>query len=258
MTDILVSDFILVLLIFVRILAAFTAAPIFGHSAIPSLSKIFIAFVIAYIVFMSVDTTNVLIEFNIWWISINVIKEVIVGVITGFCLNLVFYGINFAGSIISYEVGLAMANVMNPMDETSGNVLGEIIYFLALMVFFLINGHHYVIQGLAYTFKVVPLGSVPIKESVVDLMIKYSGAIFVIAIKISAPILVSYFLIHIGEGILSRVIPQMQVFFVTQPLKIGLGFFLLMIVTPVYVYTIKSLLQDFEAKMFTLIRAMGS
>jgi flagellar biosynthetic protein FliR len=77
-------------------------------------------------------------------------------------------------------------------------------------------------------------------------------------VKIAAPIMVSFFLIHIGEGIIARVIPQMQVFFVTQPLKIGLGFALLAGITPIYVYVIKNLLQDYENSLFNLIKAMGS
>ena len=63
---------------------------------------------------------------------------------------------------------------------------------------------------------------------------------------------------YIAEGIIARVIPNMQVFFVTQPLKIGLGFALLISVTPVYVYVIKNLLKDYEDNLFQLIKAMGS
>ena len=74
---------------------------------------------------------------------------------------------------------------------------------------------------------------------------------------LSKSILVSFFLIHIAEGILARMIPQMQVFFVTQPLKIGIGLVLLATLVPVYFYVIKNLLQDFENKLYTLVRTMG-
>jgi flagellar biosynthetic protein FliR len=85
---------------------------------------------------------------------------------------------------------------------------------------------------------------------------KYAVSVFVIAIKIAAPVLVSFFLIHIAEGIVARVIPQMQVFFVTQPLKIGLGFAMLAMVIPTYVYVIKSLLRSYEESLYQLIKAM--
>jgi len=256
-TDILITSFIIVLLIFVRILSAFIAAPVYGHSSIPSVAKIFISFVIAYIIFSAVDTSSIIIEFNVWWFLINILKEVVTGLIIGFSLNLIFYGFNFAGTFIGFDMGLAMAQVLNPVEETTGNVIGQIIYFLALMIFFMIDGHHYLIRALTYSFTIVPLGSYSLTGEVYELLVKYSFAVFVIAVKISAPILVSFFLVHIAEGILAKVIPQMQVFFVTQPLKIGIGFILLIMVIPIYFYVIKNLLGQFEYKLYTLVRAMG-
>ena len=69
--------------------------------------------------------------------------------------------------------------------------------------------------------------------------------------------MVSFFLVHIGEGILARLIPQMQVFFVTQPIKIGLGLVLLAAAVPTYVYVIRNLLQDYEGRLSSIIQAMG-
>jgi len=152
---------------------------------------------------------------------------------------------------------LAMAQVMNPVEETNGNVIGEVIYFLALMIFFIINGHQYVIRALAFSFQIIPIGEFKASEQLFNLIIKYSSMVFIISIKIAAPILVSFFLIHIAEGILARMIPQMQVFFVTQPLKIGIGFLLLITILPVYFYVIKNLLQDFEDKLYVLVQAMS-
>jgi flagellar biosynthetic protein FliR len=258
MTNILITDFLIVFLIFLRILSAFIAAPVFGHKAIPTVSKIFISFVIAYIVFNTVDRPDIVIEMNIWWIATNAIKEIFTGVIMGYMLNFIFFGINFAGTLIGFDIGLAMATIFNPVDESSGNVIGQLIYFLGLLMFFIINGHHYVIQALSYSFHVIPLAEVTITGTVVDLLIKYSAGVFIIAVKIAAPILVSYFLIHIAEGILARIIPQMQVFFVTYPIKIGVGFLILLLLVPLYVNLVKNLLYDFEDKLLILVRAMGS
>jgi flagellar biosynthetic protein FliR len=79
----------------------------------------------------------------------------------------------------------------------------------------------------------------------------------IIAVKIASPIIVSYFLIQIAEGILGKVIPQMQVFFVAQPLVIGIGFTLLISLVPVYLYVIKYLLKGTEDNLMFLIKAMG-
>ncbi len=255
--EILVTDFVLILLIFIRILSAFVATPIYSHESIPAQVKVFLSFIIAFIIFSITSPANIAIEFNPWWIFSMAIKEIVIGLIIGFSINLVFYGFNFAGTFIGFDMGLAMAQVMNPVEKTNGNVIGQIIYFLALMIFFILNGHQYILRALTFSFKVIPLGNLTFNESLFNLLIKYSASVFIIAVKIAAPVLVSFFLIHIAEGILARMIPQMQVFFVTQPLKIGIGFLLLASILPVYFYVIKNLLEEFENKLYTLVRAMA-
>jgi len=255
--EILVTDFTLILLIFIRITSAFAATPIYSHESIPSQVKVFISFIIAFIVFSISDSASIAIDFNVWWLFAMAIKEIIVGLIIGFTLNLVFFGFSFAGTFIGFDMGLAMAQVMNPVEKTNGNVIGQVIYFLALMIFFMVDGHQYVIRALAYSFQVIPLGEFQENEALFTLMIQYSASVFIIAVKIASPILVSFFLIHVAEGILAKMIPQMQVFFVTQPLKIGIGFLLLMAILPIYFYTIKNLLGEFENKLYTLVKAMS-
>jgi len=258
MTNILVTDFVIVLLIFLRIISAFTAAPVFGHRALPVIVKISLAFVIAYIIFLVRDNSSTKVEFSLWWLTVNSLKEIITGLIIGFSINLVFYGLTFAGSIIGFDMGLSMAQVFNPIDESDSNIVGEVIYLAALLIFFLINGHHYLIRALEFSFTVIPLGKFTINQPVFDLIVKYSASVFVIAVKIAAPILISFFLVHIAEGIIARAIPQMQIFFVTQPLKIGLGLLLLAAVAPLLVYVIKDLLKSSEDNLFALIKTMGA
>lgn len=258
MSNILTADFVIVLLIFLRILSAFVSSPIFSNKALPVLPKIFISFLIAYIVFLSIDTSAISFEITIWSLFYYAFKEIITGLIIGFMMNFVFYGIAFAGHIIGFDMGLTIAEVFNPMEETNNNVVGEVIYISALLVFFLINGHHYLIRGLAYSFSVVQIGKFSVTASVYDLLVKYSASIFVIAVKISSPILVSFFLVHLGEAVIARVMPQVQIFFVTQPLKIGIGFLLLVVAVPFCIYVIKFLLKDYENNLYSLVKAMGT
>jgi flagellar biosynthetic protein FliR len=256
MSGILVSDFIIVLLIFVRIISAFSAAPIYSHQAIPATVKVFFALVISYIIFSSVSQTKIHIEINLVWLVVNVIKEIISGLIIGFAINMVFYAVSFAGSIIGFDIGLSMSQVFNPVDGMGSNVVEEIIYFLAILVFFVIDGHHHLIRALVYSFTVIPLGTYTLTKNVFDTLMLMTASVFIISVKIASPVLVSYFLISIGEGILSRIIPQMQVFFVTYPIKLGLGFLMLASLTPLYVYLIRGYLYDFENRLFELIRLM--
>lgn len=257
MNAIPITDFLIVLMIFMRISAALIASPIYGNQAVPVMAKLFLSLVIAYIVFLTIDKDSITISISGWSLFVNSIKEIITGLIIGYMMNMVFYGVSFAGTLIGFDLGLSMAQVFNPLEQENNNVVGEILYYGAMLVFFLINGHHYVISAMSYSFSVVPIGYYSITTPAFDLVIKYAGAVFVIAVKIASPIMVAFFLVHIAEGILARVIPQMQVFFVTQPVKIGLGLAVLAFIAPLYIYLIKNLLQDYENKLFILVQAMG-
>ncbi|MCX6169923.1 MAG: flagellar biosynthetic protein FliR [Ignavibacteriales bacterium] len=257
MTEILIGDFVIVLLIFLRIISMIVTAPILGHNSFPTIAKIFLSMVIAYMVFLTIDKSKIVIDINLISLALSAAKEIITGIIMGFMLNFVFYGISFAGHLIGYDMGLMMAEVMNPLQEANNNVVGEVIYYVSMMIFILINGHHYIISAVVASFSVVPLSKSTVTLPVVQLIVKYSFAVFTIAIKIAAPIMVSFFLVHIAEGIISRVIPNIQVFFVTQPAKIGLGLVFLSALAPIYVFVIKNLLQNYESQLTNIIKTMG-
>lgn len=257
MTTILINDFIIVLLIFLRIAAAMFAAPVLGNKALPFLVKIFLSIFIAYLVFLVINTSQITIELNMWFLVLNAFKEILTGLIFGFMLNFIFYGILFAGTLMGFDIGITIAEMFNPAEGISGNPIGELLFFMTLLLYLLINGHHYLIQSISYSFKIIPIGKFTFVQSAYDLLIKYSASVFIIALKIASPIMVSFFLIHIAEGIIARVIPQMQIFFVTQPLKIALGLFMLASLAPFYVYIIKNLLYKYEDQLFNMIKAMS-
>ncbi len=258
MTEILLADFLLVLLIFIRLFAMMMAAPVLSNAAFPMLARIFIAFVVAYLTFLTIDKSHIVIDANLVSLILSGTKEFITGYIMGFALSFIFNGISFAGHLIGYDMGLMMAEVMDPTQETSNNVIGEVIFYASTILFIVINGHHHLITAVVSSFKLVPVAKYTINKPVVDLIINYAFGVFIIAIKIAAPIMVSFLLIHIAEGIIAKVIPQIQIFFVTQPLKIGLGFIFLIGLAPLFVFAIKSFLNCYELQLSELIKSMGA
>lgn len=257
MTEILTSHFMIFLFIFIRVTAVFVTAPLFSNKAFPAMAKVALALVISYLIFTFIDKDSIQLEITISFIFTNVIKEILTGVILGFSVALLFFAISFAGTIIGFDIGMAMAQVLNPTEETNNNVLGEYLYILAILILILINGHHYIIRSITYSFTIVPIGMYTLNTEVFDFIVKMGASVFVLAVKIASPILVSFFLVHLAEGIMARVIPEMQVFFVTYPLKIGIGIVMLMVTIPLYVYLIKNLLHSYEDKLYQLIQTMS-
>jgi len=257
MTEILIGDFLIVLYIFLRVIAMMIAAPVLGHVSIPAVAKIFLSFVLAYITFLTIDRSKIIIDVNLVAIIMNSAKEIIAGLIIGFSLNFIFYGISYAGHFIGYDMGLMFSEVLNPMQDTQNNVVGDVIFYLSMLIFFIINGHHHIISAVVASFKLVPIAKYSVTQPLIVLLVKLSFAVFTIAMKIAAPIIVSFFLIHIAEGIISRVIPNIQVFFITQPAKIGLGLLFMSILVPIYFYAIKGLLNNYEYQLSEIIKAMS-
>lgn len=253
MKEILIGDFLIVLLMFLRIMAMMVAAPVLGHNSIPSITRILIAFVVAYMTFLTIDKSKIVIDVNLVSIFLSAIKEIITGTIIGTVINFVFYGISYAGHMIGFDMGLTMAEVLDPSQEMNNNVVGEVIFYGSMMLFIIINGHHYLISATVASFKIVPVAKYTITEPLIGLIVKYSFAVLTIAMKIAAPIIVSFLLIHIAEGIIARVIPQIQIMYITQPLKIGLGLVFLSILVPLYIYVIKNLLSGYEKALRLVI-----
>lgn len=258
MTMFSVREFIILFLIFLRISSALVSAPFFGNKIIPAVTKVFISLVISYIIFLSTDHSAIKDVPTGWLLLVYSFKEVITGLIIGFALQFVFFGVSYAGTLIGFEIGLNLAEVFNPSEEINSNIIGELLYYSAIMIFLLINGHHYLIRALQQSFNIIGIGMFSFHEPLYQTIIKLAGSVFVIAVKIATPIIVSFFLINIAEGIVSRMIPNMQVFFVTQPLKVGLGLFMLGVISPVFIYIIKDLLRNYENQLYVLITSMSS
>lgn len=255
--NILVNDFVTVFLVFLRIVPIFFIAPFFNNNAIPTMAKIFLALIVSYIVFFSIKGFTFDVDKGLLLLAVIGIKEVITGMVIAYSINFIFYGVSFAGMLIGFDIGLSMASAFDPTMDMENNIIGQIFNFVAVLVLLTINGHHYIIRAVSYSFNIIPIGTYVINKNVMQLLINYSAGVFVLAVKIAAPIMISFFLIHIAAGLIARIIPQMQVFFVIQPLQIGLGLFLLIAATPVIIYMLKSVLSEFENLLFDLIKAMG-
>lgn len=257
MTEILIPDFVKGLLIFLRIVGFIMVVPLFSNSNVPNFVKLVLALAFTYIIYFM--TGDYKFDFNTHLITLALdgFKEVLSGVLMGFMVLMIFEGISFAGLMIGFDMGLSIAEAFDIATESSSNVIGLVLNLMAMMIFILIDGHHYLLRAVAYSFKIIPLGHYSINEGVILTLIKYSSYIFVLGLKISAPIVVSFFLVHLASGIIARVSPQLNIFFIIQPLKLGMGFVMLIILVPIYVYLIRDLLQAYENSLLEFVKQMA-
>lgn len=259
MTQIVVKEFIIWLVVFLRIAGIIFTAPIFISPALPNMAKVLLSAAISYIIFFVLpDKQNIVIEYNLLFLFMIGLKEMIIGIIIGFAMNIIFYALNLGGMLIGFEIGLTMANVLNPLEEMPQNVVGEFIYFTGILVFLMINGHHYAIEAGRASFEFVKIGALNITEAFHIFFIKQVSTMFIISVKIAMPFIVSFFLLYLSEAIIARVIPQMQIFFVMHPLKIGIGLMILLFFLPFYVQALVNLMGRIENSLYELLKVMRS
>jgi len=254
--DIYVSQFVVFLLLFVRITALVVTAPVLGYEAVPVQIKVSMGLFLALVFYPLAAASAPQIDTRLIPLVVTTLKEAGVGLLIGFVLSLLLAGARFAGDIVGYGMGLSMANVFDPESAQDVSLVGEFLYMVSMLLFLLLNGHHFAIEALQLSYAAVPIGGLHLNMLLGEGVIRLTGFVFVIAVKLAAPIVVALFLVDVGLGILARVVPQMNIFMVSFPLKIATGLMMLMTTGPMMVYVFKKLLMGFETDVVAIVKAL--
>lgn len=242
------------LLIFVRVSGIFTAAPVFGARNVPLLVKAGMALIFSLILLPLLSQHPPAMPGNFLVYFLFVIKEYLVGLIIGFIASLVFSSIQMAGFLIDTQIGFGMVNIMDPLFGQQVPLIGNFQYMLALLVFLATNGHHLFIMALVSSFQVVPVTQVVFHTTLAPLFVDLLIEFFIIAFKISLPVVVTLLLMDIGMGILARTMPQMNIFMIGMPAKIFVGLFMLSMALPFYILFIEVLFNGMYANLNQIIQ----
>ncbi len=243
-------------LIFFRILGMFAAAPAFKSKAIPMQLKIFLSVIIAISLTSAFWKDQPIIDFHLANVVLLVLKEFMVGLAIGFSANTVFWGARMAGGLIDFDMGYQTSAIFN-IEEGSPTMVGELQYMATLMIFFFLNGHHYLIESLWISIRAVPLTTFAITHSTITLMIKMATTIFILSLKIAAPVLIALFLTNLALALLARVAPQTNIFILSFQMKIAVGLIVLFISVPFFIMLTKYALSGFESEMMKFILTLN-
>ncbi|QNU68402.1 flagellar type III secretion system protein FliR [Ruminiclostridium herbifermentans] len=247
----------LFLLIFVRMTGLFVIAPIFGRN-MPTYVKIGIALGTS-ILMASVVKVDHVVEINGYLLyAFYIIKEFIVGVVIGFVAYALFTSIYVAGQIIDMQIGFGMVNVFDPITNIQVPITANLYYMVAMLIFLATNGHHILIKALYQSFKLVPITSAGIGPNMKDNVLEVFQQMFSIGFKIAAPILAAILIADVVLGIISKTIPQMNVFVLGMPLKILVGLILIMITIPAFIYIVTMISDKMNIGIFKFLKDMGS
>lgn len=181
---------------------------------------------------------------------IALLREILVGALAGFGVLLIFSAFQGAGSLIGMQIGLGMANVVNPTFPSQDTTLSSFYNFVAGFVFFAINGHHQVIAGMDALARAVPVDTFVISGATMEAFLTLVALMFGAAARVAFPVLTALLLADVALGIMSRLAPQMQVFYVGMPAKTGLGLLMLVLVFP---GTVATMVGMFDSMMRSVL-----
>lgn len=227
--DLLSADLFAFMLVFARIGTAMMLMPGFGEAYVFPRARLGIALAITLIVTPLVSATLPAQPASAWMLVLVLGGEMAVGAFIGFIGRVMLAALSVAGMVIAYQSALANAFVFNPVAAEQGALAGAFLTVTALMLLFVTDLHHMLLTGVIESYHLFTPGELPpvgqFSEAVAGLVARS----FLLAIQISAPFIVVGMVITLGIGLLNRLMPQVQMFFVAMPLQIAFGSFMLLL-----------------------------
>jgi len=231
-------------------------SPIYNQTSIPLIVKIGLALVITFAVFPTIDNTQQTLPDNLTSFLLLIFKEVAVGFLIGYVATLAFGAFVMAGELVSSDMGLSMAEMVDPLFEDQVSPISQILQLLGLVLFLSINGHHWLINALVFSYKTVPVTGFIETGFTISKVVQMFGGLFISAIKVAAPVMIIMALIVVVSGFLARSMPQLNIFLVIFPLKIIAGFLILAMIFPFITRSMEYLLNLLRKDIFSLVGGM--
>jgi len=235
-----------------RVLAIIIHIPVLGGRMIPIKVRLALGILLTAVLVpwepLAVDTEAL----SLFGLTIEIGREIIIGTIAGFAASLTFGAVQIAGEAMSTGSGFSAARIMNPAFGSSGSAMDQLFTFIALLLFLVLNGHHQFLIALQSTFRIIPLRSeLPILESVP--LIRMFADLVTLGIQMALPVMCTMLLTDIVLGLLARIAPQVQVFFLGLPLKISLGIVAFIFTFNVATPLLSDLLKNIGPRMIELL-----
>ncbi|MBW2623952.1 MAG: flagellar biosynthetic protein FliR [Deltaproteobacteria bacterium] len=242
------------LLILIRVSVIMALVPIFGSLLIPVQVKVAMITVLSYFLWTTIKMDVSVFPGNFIGFVPLVVIEAMIGLSIGLLIRTIFAGVQLAGQFIGYQMGMALANVIDPQTGTQTSILAEFSYILALFVFLAVNGHYLVIKGLVDSFELVTPGRFNQSQALYELITHAASRMFVIAVKIGAAPFAVLFFTKVSMGIVAKAVPQMNVLFVGLPLYIMIGLFIFGLSLAFFPTILIEAFVELETSIITLLR----
>lgn len=243
-------------LVMSRVTGLFLAAPFFSRGVGPFRIRVALIVLITLAIGPNVPPWSGEGQGNYLAMSLAVITELLMGILMGIMVHWALVALQTAGNVIGFEMGLSIAQVMDPTSGMQENVISNLLYMAGLMIFLSIDGHHLLLEGLVRSFQTYPPGKgLPPWGAILEAGVSGIARYFVFSLLVAAPVIVGSKLLYLGLGLINRAAPQIQVFFIAMPISLMLGFLLVGLTMAIFGQVLVRELNAFIALAFHLTGA---
>ncbi|MBI3014034.1 MAG: flagellar biosynthetic protein FliR [Candidatus Tectomicrobia bacterium] len=250
-------EFEKLLVIFLRVGAILFAAPVIGSSTVPLRFKIGLALLTAFLLTPVVSVNLPALPAHPLALAPVLIREVLMGAALGLAARYIFAAVQLSGQFISYQMGFSIANVLDLQENEEVSIVSQLQDVILTLVFLGTGAHHIYLRAVAGSFEAVPPLGGAVSGRLVEALLLMSSSMFVVAIKIGAPLLAALLFVNVVLALVARMVPQMNVLIVGFPLSITVGLMFLGMTLPLFTTFTERLFGHLGEDLVALLRLMG-
>ncbi|MGE5255947.1 MAG: flagellar biosynthetic protein FliR [Hyphomicrobiales bacterium] len=210
-------------LVFLRTGAFLMAIPVLSGASVPVIFRIGLCMAGSLLIYPMVKLGPLPVSTDVFTLAVSAAGEVLLGLLAGMAVRLIFEGIQLAGEMAGYQMGLAIAEVVDPASEDQVAILSQFMSLLATLVFLILDGHHWLIRTLVASYEIVPPVGFQVNGPVLESLTRLTAGMFVTGLKAGAPVMAALLLGTVAFGLMARTVPQMNIFVVSMPMNIAVG-----------------------------------
>ena len=233
LTELLNIEVFSLLLVFIRLSTALFIFPGFSSAFIFPRFRLFVAFAMSFVVVAMVQEAIPPLPASVIELFLLIFKEVVIGIVIGLFPQFLMVALDFAGSMMGHSVGFSNASAFDPTSNTQSTVIGSFLSLLGLILILSMDLHHLMLAGLFDSYRLFVPGQPLPWGDFTSFFSMYLAKSFLIGFQISAPFFLLAILFNVGTGVISRLMPRLQILFIMMPVQVYLGLALLFLALPV-------------------------
>jgi len=244
----MIGPFLGFFMVLTRISAFFMVIPVFGWKSIPIRIKISLAVLLTIFFSMIIPPPVRAQQVSLLEAVLLIVNEGTYGLALGLIAAILFAAIKFSGRIIERQMGLAMAEILDPLTGERTQPLGSLLEMMFVLLFLSANGHHLFLLTLSKSYEAFPAGSIPSIPILAGGVIRAGSTMLIAGLQLAAPMLAAFLLMLVVLAILARMVQEMNILFISLPLRVGLGLLMVVVFLPL-LSTFVSEIADLMGKL---------